>query len=389
MSAVIDDINDDDSGEELPLIQLPLDTWHRNLGARMVPFAGYEMPVQYEGVMAEHLWTRINASLFDVSHMGQLQLIGKGAAEAIEALVPGNICGLGVGKMRYTLLLEHDGGIVDDLMVTNMGEYLYLVVNGATKHDDIGYLREYLPDEITINYMEDFALLALQGPKSAEALLALDIQPLCEGLDSLGDLYFMESATFLWNGISLGISRSGYTGEDGFEISLPAEHSEAFANALIAMEEIKPAGLGARDSLRLEAGLPLYGHDITIETLPIEAGLGFALSKVRREAANFAGAELVLAQYPDKAPRNRVALTIDSKQPVREGAVLEDQKGLAIGVVTSGGFSPTLQRPIAMGYVSSTHNEISVIAVQRGKKIFCNIIELPFVPHKYHRKLKS
>ena len=389
MSAVSDDINDDEINEELPLMKLPLDAWHRSLGARIVPFAGYEMPVQYEGVMAEHLWTRSDSSLFDVSHMGQIQLIGKGATEALEALVPGNISGLGVGKMRYTLLLEQDGGIVDDLMVTNLGEYLYLVVNGATKHDDIGYLREYLPDDITINYMEDFALLALQGPKSEAALTKLDIKQTGLGVEGPEALYFMEAAPFFWNDVPLSISRSGYTGEDGFEISLPSEHVEEFAKALTALDEVRPAGLGARDSLRLEAGLPLYGHDMTIENLPVEAGLSFALSKVRREAANFAGADIVLAQYPDKVPRKRVALSVDAKQPVREGALLENDEAVVIGVVTSGGFSPTLQRPIAMGYISNAHIKASVVAVQRGKKIACTITNAPFVPHKYHRKPKA
>ncbi len=372
------------------LKQLPLGDWHRSLGARMVPFAGYEMPVQYEGVMAEHIWTRTEAGLFDVSHMGQLQLIGEGAAEALERITPGNLSALAVGKIRYTLLLAQDGGILDDLMVTNTGDHLYLVVNGATKHDDIAYMRGQLPDSLTLNHLEDAALLALQGPKASAALARLNIQPLQPGWPVPTDLYFMEAGPFLWNDIPLGISRSGYTGEDGFEISVPAEHVGALAIALTDLEEVRPIGLGARDSLRLEAGLPLYGHDMNPDILPVEANLSFALSKARREEGNFAGAERVLAQYPDKAAKQRVGLFVDGRQPIREGAAVVDASGSTIGTVTSGGFSPTLQRPIAMAYVpmalSQTGTAITV--EQRGKKIACTVADMPFVPHHYHRKSK-
>jgi aminomethyltransferase len=372
------------------LKQLPLGDWHRGLGARMVPFAGYEMPVQYEGVMAEHIWTRTEAGLFDVSHMGQLQLIGKGAADALERITPGNLSALGAGKIRYTLLLAQDGGILDDLMVTNTGHNLYLVVNGATKHDDIAYMRDRLPDHVTLNHLEDAALLALQGPKASAALAKLDIQPLQAGWPVPTDLYFMEAGPFLWNDIPLGISRSGYTGEDGFEISVPAEHAVALANALTDLEEVRPIGLGARDSLRLEAGLPLYGHDMGPELLPVEANLNFALSKARREEGNFAGAERVLAQYPDKATKKRVGLFVDGRQPIREGAAVVDDAGATIGNVTSGGFSPTLQRPIAMAYVPMALSETgtAVTIEQRGKKIACTVADMPFVPHNYHRKPK-
>lgn len=368
------------------LNKLPLDSWHRDLGARMVPFAGYEMPVQYEGVMAEHLWTRENAGLFDVSHMGQLQLHGDGAAKALETLVPGNIGGLGLNKIRYTLLLAQDGGILDDLMVTNSGDHLYLIVNGATKNEDIAYLKAHLPDAITLIHMEDQALLALQGPKAAEVLARLGMSD-----PAPTDLYFMEAGTFDWNGVELGISRSGYTGEDGFEISIPAEHVEALAAALCAHDEVKPIGLGARDSLRLEAGLPLYGHDMDASRLPVEAGLNFALAKARREEANFAGADKVLAQYPDKAEKIRVGLFVNGRQPVREGASIVDAEGQNIGIVTSGGFAPSLQKPIAMAYVpvelSAPGTAITV--EQRGKAIDCTVAETPFVPHRYHRKPKS
>ncbi|MEH6789075.1 glycine cleavage system aminomethyltransferase GcvT [Parasphingorhabdus sp.] len=364
------------------LKQLPLGDWHRALGARMVPFAGYEMPVQYEGVMAEHIWTRTEAGLFDVSHMGQLQLIGEGAAEALEKITPGNLSALAAGKIRYTLLLAPDGGILDDLMVTNTGNHLYLVVNGATKHDDIAYMRDQLPGHLTLNHLEDAALLALQGPKAGAALA--NLVP-----DSAG-LYFMEAGSFFWNDIPLGISRSGYTGEDGFEISIAAEHAVALANALTDLEEVRPIGLGARDSLRLEAGLPLYGHDMNAAILPVEANLAFALSKARREEGNFAGAEQVLAQYPDKAEKMRVGLFVDGRQPIREGAAVIDASGAAIGSVTSGGFSPTLQRPVAMAYVPTAlaQSGTAITVEQRGRAIACTVADMPFVPHNYHRKPK-
>lgn len=372
------------------LKQLPLGGWHRRLGARMVPFAGYEMPVQYEGVMAEHIWTRTEAGLFDVSHMGQLQLTGDGAADALERITPGNLSALAPGKIRYTLLLAQDGGILDDLMVTNAGDHLYLVVNGATKHDDIAYMRDQLPDSLTLDHMEDAALLALQGPKAAQALARLGIDPFEPDWPVPTELHFMEAGPFLWRGIPLGISRSGYTGEDGFEISVPAEHAVTLATALADLEEVRPIGLGARDSLRLEAGLPLYGHDMGPKILPVEANLNFALSKARREEGNFAGAERVLAQYPDKAEKKRVGLFVDGRQPVREGATVVDDAGMTIGTVTSGGFSPTLQRPIAMAYVpmglATTGTAITV--EQRGKKIACTVADMPFVPHNYHRKPK-
>ena len=373
------------------LKQLPLGDWHRGLGARMVPFAGYEMPVQYEGVMAEHIWTRTEAGLFDVSHMGQLQLTGEGAADALERITPGNLSALAAGKIRYTLLLAQDGGILDDLMVTNTGHNLYLVVNGATKYDDIAYMRDQLPDSVTLNHLEDAALLALQGPKAAAALAKLGIDPFEPDWPKPTDLYFMEAGPFLWRGIPLGISRSGYTGEDGFEISVPSEHAETLASALMELEEVRPIGLGARDSLRLEAGLPLYGHDMGPDLLPVEANLSFALSRLRREEGNFAGAERVLAQYPDKAAKKRVGLFVDGRQPVREGATIVDDAGMAIGTVTSGGFSPTLQRPIAMAYVPMDLSETgtAITVEQRGKKIACTVADMPFVKHHYHRKSKQ
>ena len=358
---------------------LPLDAWHRAKGGRMVEFAGYWMPIQYEGIMAEHLWVRENAGLFDVSHMGQLALSGEGAADALEALVPGDISALKPGRMRYSLLLAEDGGILDDLMITNEGDQLGIVVNGAVKWEDIGHLRENLPDDITLNHNDDYGLLALQGPKAVDALARL--------VPEAADLVFMQAARAAWNGHAIGLSRSGYTGEDGFEISLPNEALEAFADALCAMEEVKPIGLGARDSLRLEAGLPLYGHDLNEEIDPIEADLGFAISKRRREEGGFPGAARILGHLADGSPRERVGLLIDGKLPVREGAKLFDGDR-EIGIVTSGGFAPSVGAPIAMGYVPRDHAApgTAIAAEVRGKRVPCTVAAMPFVPHRYVRK---
>jgi len=358
---------------------LPLDAWHRAKGGRMVEFAGYWMPIQYEGIMAEHLWTRENAGLFDVSHMGQLSLSGDGVAEALEALVPGDISALKPGRMRYSLLLDEDGGILDDLMITNEGDQYGIVVNGAVKWEDIGHLRENLPDDITLNHNEDYGLLALQGPKAVDALARL--------VPEAASLVFMQAARATWQGHAIGFSRSGYTGEDGFEISLPNEALTAFADALCAMEEVKPIGLGARDSLRLEAGLPLYGHDLTPAIDPAEADLGFAISKRRREEENFPGAARILGHLEDGPPRKRVGLLVDGKQPVREGAKLFDGED-EIGVVTSGGFAPSVGAPIAMGYVPRDHAVpgTAVAAEVRGKRVHCTVAAMPFVPHNYVRK---
>ena len=360
---------------------LPLDAWHRAKGGRMVEFAGYHMPIQYEGIMAEHLWTRESAGLFDVSHMGQLMLSGEGAAAALEAVVPGDIAGLGEGRMRYSLLLAEDGGILDDLMITTTPMGIYIVVNGAVKWEDIGYLRENLPDDITLNHMEDRALLALQGPKAVDAL-----RRIVPGVDAL---YFMEAGSFLWGETPLWISRSGYTGEDGFEISVPGEAVEALATLLGDQAEIKPIGLGARDSLRLEAGLPLYGHDLDDAVDPVEGDLTFAINKRRREQGGFAGAERILHALASGPAKKRVGLRIEGRMPAREGALIFDG-ATEIGVLTSGGFAPSLGCPIAMGYVTrdytapGTQVEIEV----RGKRIASTISTMPFIPNRYHRKGK-
>ena len=371
------------TGEEAaPTATLPLDAWHRAKGGRMVEFAGYWMPIQYEGIMAEHLWVRENAGLFDVSHMGQLMLWGdtdQAVADALEALVPGDISALKAGRMRYSLLLAEDGGILDDLMITNEGGRFGIVVNGAVKWDDIAHLREHLPDDITLNHNEDFGLLALQGPKAVDALARL--------VPEVTGMVFMQAIAATWNDHPIGISRSGYTGEDGFEISLPNEAMGAFADALCGMEEVKPIGLGARDSLRLEAGLPLYGHDLDPDIDPIEADLGFAISKRRREEGGFPGAARILGHYTDGSPRKRVGLLVDGKLPVREGAKLFDGER-EIGVVTSGGFAPSVGAPIAMGYVPRDHAApgTAIAAEVRGKRVLCTVTAMPFVPHKYVRK---
>ena len=369
---------DEEAGELAPQL-LPLDSWHRAQGARMVPFAGYEMPIQYDGIMAEHLWTREQAGLFDVSHMGQLLISGEGADRALEAVLPGDVTGLGESRMRYSLLLAENGGIMDDLMVTRRADGIYVVVNGATKYDDIAYLLDHLPDEVTINPMDEQALLALQGPKAVDALARL--------APGVRRLVFMTAGPFNWAGARLWISRSGYTGEDGFEISLPAEQAQAFADALTGEPEVKPIGLGARDSLRLEAGLPLYGHDLDPEISPVMADLGFALSKRRREAADFLGAERILLEREQGSVVKRVGLLVEGRQPVREGAIVVDDEQSEVGRVTSGGFAPTLGQPIAMAYVPAALAQpgATVTLAQRGKLHRATVAPMPFVPHRYVR----
>jgi aminomethyltransferase len=360
---------------------LPLDAWHRAKGGRMVPFAGYWMPVQYEGIMAEHLWVRESAGLFDVSHMGQLMITGEGAAAAMEALMPGDFAALKPAHIRYSLLLAENGGILDDLMVTNLGdEGFYVVVNGATKWDDIAHLREHLPDAIGLNHLDEQALLALQGPKAVDALARV-----VPGVEQLG---FMQGSGYLWRGEQIGISRSGYTGEDGFEITLPAHLAEAMADALTDEPEVKPIGLGARDSLRLEAGLPLYGHDLDPETTPVMADLGFALSKRRREEGGFPGHARIMAERADGPIQKRVGLLVEGRQPVREGAMVVDGEGNEVGRVTSGGFAPSVGAPIAMAYVPAALAApgTQITLAQRGKLHTATVTPMPFIPHRYVRK---
>ena len=380
------DHDTDELLEDMPLDALPLDAWHRARGARMVPFAGYDMPIQYDGIVAEHNWTRESAGLFDVSHMGQLLLSGPDLDAAVEAVLPIDLSTLKLGQQRYSLLLDEGGGVLDDLMVSRWPDALYLVVNGATKWDDLGTLREALPDDITINHLDDRALLALQGPKAAEALARH-----ATGEYPLSALTFMKFGKFKLAGHDVTIARAGYTGEDGFEISLSAEAAAEVADLLCAEPEVKPIGLGARDSLRLEAGLPLYGHDMSPETSPIEAGLIFGINKRRRAPSEqggggFPGAERIIREINEGTSRKWIGLTIEGRLPAREGA--EVFAGAEkVGTVTSGGFSPTLGAPIAMAYVASTHAatgtalEIEV----RGKRLAATVSPTPFVPHRYYR----
>ena len=373
---------DPEGGEgEAALLQLPLDQWHRAKGGRMVPFAGYEMPVQYEGIMAEHVWVREHAGLFDVSHMGQLTFSGDGVEAALEALMPADIQAAKLSHPVYSLLMAENGGILDDLMLTRLAEgEVYMVVNGACKWDDIAHFREFLPDEIGMNHMEDHALLALQGPEAVTALGRV--------IPGVGDLVFMQGAAFNWQGHDLWISRSGYTGEDGFEISVPVEGAEALADAITAQPEVKPIGLGARDSLRLEADLPLYGHDLGTETTPVAAALGFALKKRRREEGGFPGHARIMLERENGPILKRVGLIVEGRQPVREGGLVLDADGNEVGKVTSGGFAPTLQQPIAMAYVPVAQAEpgTKITLAQRGKIHSAEVVKMPFVAHKYVRK---
>jgi aminomethyltransferase len=380
-----DELNDElspdpDAPPEGPLA-LPLDAWHRARGARMVDFAGYWMPVQFEGIIAEHLWTRESAGLFDVSHMGQLILLGEGLEAALEALLPTDLSTLKPGQVRYSLLLDENGGILDDLMISRWGSGLYLVVNGATKWDDIAHLREHLPDEITINHLEERALLALQGPQALAAL-----GPLVSGEMPLSALTFLRGAAFTFGGVDAWISRSGYTGEDGFEISLPAENAAAIVDLFCADPRVKPIGLGARDSLRLEAGLPLYGHDLTEQIDPVSAGLSFAISKRRRLEGGFPGAERILNFLVNGTRAVRVGLALEGRMAAREGATVYSGDR-EIGRVTSGGFSPSLQHPIAMAYVDATVAApgTAVELDNRGKRLAAKVVPLPFLPHRYQR----
>lgn len=348
----------------------------------MVEFAGYHMPVQYEGIMAEHLWVRESAGLFDVSHMGQIVLSGEGLDEALEALLPADVKSLALGKMRYSLLLEENGGILDDLMLSRWPESIYMVVNGAVKYDDIAHLRMELPDEITLNQLDERVLLALQGPKAFEVL-----KRHVTGRYPLEALTFMAGGPFELAGTECWISRSGYTGEDGFELSFDATEAERIADLLCAEPEVKPIGLGARNSLRLEAGLPLYGHDLDTETTPVMADLGFALSKRRREEGNFPGAERILIEREQGPVTKRVGLMIEGRQPVREGAAVLDADGSEVGKVTSGGFAPTVGAPIAMAYVPAAMAAPGTVIqiAQRGKVHQATVTAMPFVPHRYVR----
>lgn len=365
----------------------PLNALHLELGARMVPFAGYSMPVQYPaGLIAEHRHTRTAAGLFDVSHMGQLRLVGPDAAAAFETLIPVDVLGLGVGKQRYGLLLNEDGGILDDLMFFKESEdSLFVIVNGACKVGDIAHLQERIGMRCQVVPMPDHALLALQGPQAATVLARL-----APGTEQL---VFMTGGNFRIAGAECFVTRSGYTGEDGFEISVPASEAEALARALLAQPEVAPIGLGARNSLRLEAGLCLYGNDLDTTTTPSEAGLNWAIQKVRRtggaRAGGFPGAGVVLAQIDDPSllARKRVGLVATERVPVREPAPLENMDGQAVGQVTSGLLSPTVNQPIAMAYVRPDYAApgTELFAIVRGKPVPMKVAATPFVPPRYFR----
>lgn len=367
------------------LLKTPCYNLHLEAGGKMVPFAGYQMPVQYSmGVKKEHLHTREKVGLFDVSHMGQLKLIGKNAAIALEKLVPVDIIDLPIGKQRYALFTNDQGGLLDDLMVSNFGDHLFVVVNAACKAQDIAHLQRHLPSDIEIQILENRALLAIQGPKTSEVLKRL--------IPESADMIFMDSRVVNFDGVECIIGRAGYTGEDGFEISIPQADAERIARLLLAEAEVEWIGLGARDSLRLESGLCLYGHDIDETTTPVEASLLWAISKVRRtdgeRAGGFPGAKIILEQIATKnVNRKRIGMVGLGKAPVREGTLLYNSNDEKIGIVTSGTAGPTKGSPIAMGYVKTDYAvlDTQIYADVRGKKLPMLIQRMPFVAQRYYR----
>ena len=374
---------------ETPLLQTPLHDLHLSLGARMVPFAGYAMPVQYPtGLIAEHKHCRAAAALFDVSHMGQVRLAGADAAAALETLVPMDIVGLGEGRQRYAFFTSANGGLLDDLMVVRppagagFGD-LFLVVNAGRKDADLRHMQTHIGHRCAVLPIPERALLALQGPQAATVLSRLHA--------GVAQLVFMSGGVFELAGAPCFVTRSGYTGEDGFEISVPADHATALAEALLAHAEVSPAGLGARDTLRLEAGLCLYGHDIGDTTSPVEAGLAWAMQKVRRpggaRAGHYPGAAVIEHHLAGAAPRKRVGLVGLERVPVREGATIFDAHGRKLGTVTSGTLAPSVDRPIAMAYLPVDHAipHHEVYAEVRGRRLPMRVTPMPFHPHRYHR----
>jgi aminomethyltransferase len=358
----------------------PLHALHAELGARMVDFAGWALPVQYPaGIMAEHRQCREAAALFDVSHMGQVHVHGDGAAEALETLVPGNIAGLGQDRLRYAVLTNAQGGVLDDLIVGRSVHGLHVVVNAACRAADLAHLRAALAPQHQVEELSDRALLALQGPAAAAVMTRL--------APPAADLRFMQSAELDIGGQPCRIARSGYTGEDGFEISLATENAVSLARLLLDQAEVGPAGLGARDSLRLEAGLCLYGHELTPETTPVEAGLAWTIGKRRREQGGFPGADTILRQLRDGPARKLVGIRPQGRTPARENTEIQDQDGRSIGFVTSGGFGPTVGGPIAMGYVAAAHAApgTPLVLIVRGRPHPAEVAPTPFVPHRYAR----
>ncbi|MFM9844078.1 MAG: glycine cleavage system aminomethyltransferase GcvT [Dongiaceae bacterium] len=366
-----------------PLSKTPLHPLHMQLGARLVPFAGYEMPLQYpSGIVAEHQHTRNGAGLFDVSHMGQIRLTAKGrdnAAAALETLVPGDIQGLTPGRMRYTQFTNDKGGILDDLMVANTGDHLMLVVNASRKTEDAALLRDRLSDKVEIEELSTRGLIALQGPQAADVLGRF--APNCRSMQ------FMTAAFLTIDGVTCYVTRSGYTGEDGYEISMPGEAAVAIARELLRHPEVKPVGLGARDSLRLEAGLCLYGNDIDETTTPVEAGLNWSIAKRRREEGGFTGAEVIQQQFREGAPRKLAGIRPEGRAPVRAHAEIRNRAGELIGRITSGGFGPTANAPVAMGYVTKAHTApgTPLQVIVRDRPLDCAVVALPFVRHRYYR----
>jgi len=374
------------SADTTALLNTPLNALHLELGARMVPFAGYSMPVQYPmGLMAEHIHTRAEAGLFDVSHMGQLRLVGTDAASAFESLMPVDVIDLPVGKQRYGLLLTDEGNIIDDLMFVNRGTDIFVIVNGACKVNDIAHIQARIGAKCQVIPMPERALLALQGPKAVDVLSRM--------VPGVEKLVFMTGASFDWQSADLFITRSGYTGEDGFEISVHNDQADLFARALLAQAEVKPIGLGARNSLRLEAGLCLYGNDIDTSTTPIEAGLNWAIQKVRRtggaRAGGFPGADIVLGQLDGSRSltRKRVGLIAQERVPVREHVELQNTQGVKIGEVSSGLLGPSANVPVAMGYVDVASASLGTVvnAMVRGKAVPMTVSAMPFVPNRYYR----
>jgi aminomethyltransferase len=362
------------------LLRTPLYDLHRELGGKLVPFAGYEMPVQYPaGILAEHLHCRSAAGLFDVSHMGQVTIAGEGAAASLETLVPGDIAGLAPGRTRYTMFTDENGGILDDLMVTNCGAHLALVVNASCKAADVAHLQDQIGGRAQVREHPDRALLALQGPQAAAVVARL--------APDTAAMTFMSFGRARLGGIECGLTRSGYTGEDGFEISVPADEAVKLAKLLLAQPEVKPIGLGARDSLRLEAGLCLYGHDIDRSTTPVEADLVWTIGKHRRTQGGFPGADIIRRQLEQGTNRRRVGLRPEGRAPAREQTPIVSPDGSQFGMVTSGGYGPTVGGPIAMGYVPTPAAKpgTALNLVVRGKPLPAAVVKLPFVPHRYHR----
>ncbi|MBT5108399.1 MAG: glycine cleavage system aminomethyltransferase GcvT [Rhodospirillaceae bacterium] len=363
------------------LKRTPLFDLHADCGAKFAPFAGYEMPVQFPaGILKEHTQTRNAAGLFDVSHMGQVRIFGTGAAEWLESLVPGDIAGLGPGRMRYTQFTNEAGGILDDLMVTRFGDHLFLIVNAACKTADLDHMKAALPVGVTIEELDDRALIALQGP-SASAVLARHSN------DGVATMPFMSSTEIAVGGVECIVSRCGYTGEDGFEISTPVDHAIDLAEALLAEAEVGPIGLGARDSLRLEAGLCLYGQDIDATTTPVEADLVWSIGKRRRADGGFPGDTIIQGQIADGATRKRVGVRPTGRAPVRAHSEIIDAAGAGLGEITSGGFGPTVGGPVAMGYVArgSAVVDTPMQVMVRGKALPAKVAKLPFTPQRYYR----